>query len=293
MAATFTDSARHLLLHSRPFQLSVGVAVYFTLAALYSAVGDRPVPVQQAVTNPPNPATATEYGMPAAAPSPAPAADQTPVASAPLVAARSLDSIFIKVKDDDAAPAGKDVYRPWPIVIVHPAFSNGGKDIPADDVGQIPMTTNELSLALVKKAGLPLPGTFAWPGFELQGWLTARSAGRYALVATVETATAIWASPQDCLFEGTIDGKTAFRETGGAMSTGDNQRFRATLLGGMALDKGVYRLRLWTTCSAPDRYQPANPPTFRVSFDIKAPGDTGMRALREDDILHQDERSSP
>ena len=258
------DTARHLLLHNRLFQISFGFAVYFTLAALYSAVGNRPVPVRPA--------------------------DPAPAATAPLIAARSVDSIFIKVNGDDVAPAGKDVYRPWPIVIVHPAFSNGGKDIPADDVGQIPMTTNELSLAMVKKAGLPLPGTFAWPGFELQGWLAARSAGRYALVATVETATALLASPQDCLFEGTVDGKTAFRETGGAVSDGSNQRFRATLLGGVALSKGVYRLRLWVTCSAPDRYQPANPPTFRVSFDIKAPDDTGMRALREDDILHPDRK---
>jgi hypothetical protein len=168
------------------------------------------------------------------------------------------------------------------VAIIHaaPATPVAAHEIPADSVGGFIYTGGPLQLADLTDRGVRYAGLV---GVEWQGWLRAKEAGRYELDVDGSTVSANNLTNSTCVFAGWLEDRAIGVQE--ATPRSDLARPAAfSLILGAELQPGLYKLRLWATCT----------PTLgvrnqRISIALleKTPSDLNLRAVTGEDLLHK------
>ncbi len=174
-----------------------------------------------------------------------------------------------------------DVLAPGALAIVHaaPTTALAAREIPADSVGGFVYTGGSLQLADLKDRGVRYTGL---TGVEWQGWLRATEAGRYELDLDGNSLSPNTTNSATCLFTGWLEDRSIGLQQATA-NAGPAEPAPFSLILGAELQPGLYKLRLWATCSA------QWVPRLRVSVALfeKTPADLNLRAVTADDLAHK------
>ena len=168
------------------------------------------------------------------------------------------------------------------LAIIHaaPATAGAAREIPPDSVGGFIYTGGPLQLADLADHGVRYAGLV---GVEWQGWLRAKEAGRYELDVDGSTVSANNLTNSTCVFAGWLEDRAIGVQE--ATPRSDLARPAAfSLILGAELQPGLYKLRLWATCT----------PTLgvhnqRISIALleKTPSDLNLRAVTGEDLVHK------
>ncbi len=181
-----------------------------------------------------------------------------------------------------ASPSTPDVLAAGALAIIHaaPATALAAREIPADSVGGFVYTGGSLQLADLKDHGVRYTGL---TGVEWQGWLRAKESGRYELDLdgnSVSPSNAM--NTATCLFTGWLEDRSiGLQEVTAHAGPAEAAPFSLVL--GAELQPGLYKLRLWATCSS------QWVPRLRVSVALfeKTPADLNLRPVTADDLAHR------
>ena len=182
-----------------------------------------------------------------------------------------------------SAPASPpDVLAAGALAIIHPApaTTSAAREIPADSVGGFVYTGGSLQLADLKDHGVHYTGL---TGVEWQGWLRAKEAGRYELDLDGNSVSAPNAvNTTTCLFTGWLEDRSIGLQQA-TVNAAPAEGAPFSLILGAELQPGLYKLRLWATCSSPWA------PRLRVSVALfeKTPADLNLRPVTADDLAHR------
>ena len=168
------------------------------------------------------------------------------------------------------------------LAIIHaaPDTPTAAQEIPPDSVGGFIYTGGPLQLADLTDHGVRYAGL---TGVEWQGWLRAREAGRYQLDVDGSTV-----SPNDftfstCIFAGWLEDRSiGMQEAKPRANVSQPAAF--SLILGAELQPGLYKLRLWATCTPTPSLR-----NQRVSLALleKAPSDLNLRPITGEDLAHK------
>ena len=168
------------------------------------------------------------------------------------------------------------------LAIIHaaPDTPAAAHEIPPDSVGGFIYTGGPLQLADLTDHGVRYAGL---TGVEWQGWLRAREAGRYQLDVDGSTV-----SPNDftfstCIFAGWLEDRSiGMQEAKPRANVSQPAAF--SLILGAELQPGLYKLRLWATCTPTPSLR-----NQRVSIALleKAPSDLNLRPITGEDLAHK------
>jgi hypothetical protein len=168
------------------------------------------------------------------------------------------------------------------LAIIHaaPATAAAAHEIPPDSVGGFVYTGGPLQLADLADHGIRYAGLV---GVEWQGWLRAKETGRYELEVDGSTVSANNYTNSTCVFAGWLEDRAiGVQEANPRSNVAQPTTF--SLILGAELQPGLYKLRLWATCT----------PTLavrnqRISVALleKAPSDLNLRAVTGDDLAHR------
>lgn len=179
-----------------------------------------------------------------------------------------------------ASVAASDSYKPGALAVVRPAPHNeqGLGEVPADAVGGFVYTGGPVPLSDIHDRGVRYTGPV---GIELQGWLRAREAGRYQIGAdlTAHFALGAFIAPV-CRLQAWLEGRSLDQATTRVASPG-KQDAGASLVLGAELQPGLYRLRVWIACTAPQGV------TVTAEPLLKAPSELNLRPVVGEDLLHR------
>lgn len=184
------------------------------------------------------------------------------------------------INSNTASAAPSEVYKPGALAVVRIAPTEVSKlrDIPADSVGSFIYNGGTLPFSEINKRGVRYTGSVS---IELQGWFRAREAGRYQLGTELiarETNTSY--EIPNCIFQAWLEDRSLGEQVikvSRFVTTGPN----VTPILGVELQPGLYRLRIWTACTLPQRI------TATSEIVLKAPSDQNLRPLARDDIVHR------
>ena len=180
-----------------------------------------------------------------------------------------------------SAPASApDVLAAGALAIIHAAPAAAiAREIPADSVGGFVYTGGSLQLADLKDHGVHYTGL---TGVEWQGWLRAKETGRYELELDGNTVNPNTSNFATCLFTGWLEDRSIGLQQATA-NAGPAEAAPFSLILGAELQPGLYKLRLWATCSA--QWEPR----LRVSVALfmKTPADLNLRPVTADDLAHR------
>ena len=178
--------------------------------------------------------------------------------------------------------SGPETLAGGALAIIHaaPDTPTAAQEIPPDSVGGFIYTGGPLQLADLTDHGVRYAGL---TGVEWQGWLRAREAGRYEL--NVDGSTV---SPNDftfstCIFAGWLEDRSiGMQEAKPRANVSQPAGF--SLILGAELQPGLYKLRLWATCTPTPSLR-----NQRVSIALleKAPSDLNLRAVTGEDLAHK------
>jgi hypothetical protein len=167
------------------------------------------------------------------------------------------------------------------LAIIHaaPGTALAAREIPADSVGGFVYTGGSLQLADLKDRGVRYTGL---TGVEWQGWLRAKEAGRYELDLDGNAVSPNTVNTATCLFTGWLEDRSIGLQQA-TVNTGPAEAAPFSLILGAELQPGLYKLRLWATCSAPwVRNLRAS-----VALFEKTPADLNLRPVTADDLAHR------
>ena len=120
-------------------------------------------------------------------------------------------------------------------------------------------------------------------GVEWQGWLRAREAGRYQLDVDGSTVSANDFTFSTCIFAGWLEDRSiGMQEAKPRANVSQPAAF--SLILGAELQPGLYKLRLWATCTPTPSLR-----NQRVSIALleKAPSDLNLRPITGEDLAHK------
>ena len=166
------------------------------------------------------------------------------------------------------------------VAIFHPAPKTdiAAHTIPADSVGGFIYTGGAIHLADLADRGIHYIGL---TGVEWQGWLRATETGRYELELDGSTV-----APGDfdipvCIFSGWLEDRSIGTQQV-TPRAGPGRPASFSLILGSVLQPGLYKLRLWATCTP---YVPSQ----QVSVELfeKIPSGLNMRPITGEDIVHK------
>ena len=200
-----------------------------------------------------------------AATSPAASANGLPPSSAP----------------DTAPTTSVAAYKPGAIAIVHaaPPDRNALSNIPTDSVGGFVYEGGAIAFSDIRSRGVRYAGSV---GVELQGWLKAQEAGRYQIGTDLTAHFNIGAViAPTCFLQAWLEGHSLDQQSVLVSSPG-KQDATASLVLGAELQPGIYRLRVWTTCTAPPGV------TATSELLAKTPSQLNLRPVTGDDLLHRE-----
>ena len=193
----------------------------------------------------------------------------------------------VAASPDTASPApAPETMAAGAVAIFHPAPKTAlaAHSIPANSVGGLVYTGGTIHLADLKDRGIHYTGL---TGVEWQGWLRTTETGRYELELDGSVVGGGDFANPVCIFSGWIEDRSigtqeAFPRAGPA------QPAPFSLILGAVLQPGLYKLRLWATCTP---YIPSQ----QVSVELmeKAPSDLNMRPISGEDIVHKQSGNHP
>jgi hypothetical protein len=164
------------------------------------------------------------------------------------------------------------------IVRAAPATPVAAHEIPPDSVGGFIYTGGQLQLADLADHGVRYTGL---AGIEWQGWLRAKEAGRYQLALDGNTVSPNNFTNPTCVFAGWLEDRAIGIQdaTPGSLVA---RPAAFSLVLGAELQPGLYKLRLWATCTPSVRNQ-------RVSVALleKTPSDLNLRPVTGEDLTHR------
>jgi hypothetical protein len=168
------------------------------------------------------------------------------------------------------------------LAIIHaaPATAAAAHEIPPDSVGGFVYTGGPLQLADMADHGVRYAGLV---GVEWQGWLHARETGRYELDVDGSTVSANNFTNSTCVFAGWLEDRAiGVQEATPRSNIAQPAAF--SLILGAELQPGLYKLRLWATCTPTPGVR-----NQRISIALleKTPSDLNLRAVTGEDLAHK------
>ena len=168
------------------------------------------------------------------------------------------------------------------LAIIHaaPGTPAAAQEIPPDGVGGFIYTGGPLQLADLTDHGVRYTGL---TGIEWQGWLRAREAGRYQLDVDGSTLSPNNYTLSTCVFAGWLEDRSiGVQEAKPRANLSQPAAF--SLILGAELQPGLYKLRLWATCTRTPSVRDQ-----RVSLALleKAPSDLNLRPVTGEDFAHK------
>ena len=152
--------------------------------------------------------------------------------------------------------------------------------MPPDSVGGFVYEGGPIALTDIRTRGVRYAGP---AGVEIQGWLKAKEAGRYQLGTdlTARFANGAMIAPT-CFLQAWLEGRSLDGRSV-LVSHPGSQEAAASLVLGAELQPGLYRLRVWTACTAPQGV------SFTSELLLKAPSELNLRPVTGSDLLHREE----
>ena len=172
-------------------------------------------------------------------------------------------------------------YKPGVLAVAHPTPKdvNSLSEVPADDVGGFVYAGGPIALTDIRIRGVRYAGPV---GAEIQGWLRAKQAGRYEIGTDLDVhfRSGFYFTPT-CFLQAWLEGRSLDgRSILVSRPVSDNAN--ASLVLGAELQPGLYRLRVWTACTAPPGV------TITSELLLKAPSELNLRPVTGDDLLHKE-----
>jgi len=182
-----------------------------------------------------------------------------------------------------AAPAASPgVYKPGALAVARPAPKdvNSLSEVPPDTVGGFAYEGGPIALTDIRTRGVRYAGP---AGAEIQGWLKVKEAGRYQLGTDLTARFAIDALiAPTCFLQAWLEGRSLDQRSV-LVARPANREASASLVLGAELQPGIYRLRVWTACTAPQGV------TTTSELLLKAPSEMNLRPVTVSDLLHREE----
>jgi len=180
-----------------------------------------------------------------------------------------------------ASAAAPEAYKPGALAVAHavPRDANGLADIPPDSVGGFIYDGGPIAFTDIRTRGVRYAGP---AGVEFQGWLRAKEAGRYQIGTdlTARFANGAMIAPT-CFLQAWLEGRSLDQRTALVTHPG-NLEATASLVLGAELQPGLYRLRVWSVCTAPQGV------TTTSELLLKAPSELNFRPITGNDLLHRE-----
>ena len=118
---------------------------------------------------------------------------------------------------------------------------------------------------------------------EIQGWLRAKEAGRYEIGTDLNAHFGFGGMvTPTCFLQAWLEGHSLDQRSIPVSHPGSNDA-NASLVLGADLQPGLYRLRVWTACTAPQHV------TTTSELLLKAPSELNLRPVTGSDLLHREE----
>lgn len=175
--------------------------------------------------------------------------------------------------------------KPGAVVTVRPA-PKAPAAIPEDSVGEFVITKEDrLYVGDASKHGLR--GYHGTVSFELAGLLVAKDKGRYQVGFEGEAPKdgANWVS--DCSLRMWVE-DAPLPPVHAPFDSRYEQSRRFSLLSGIDLEPGVYRLRAWVGCVDNSKEVSTRRKELGLVPLFMAPADKGLRVLKADDLMHRE-----
>ena len=180
-----------------------------------------------------------------------------------------------------APAAPPEAYKPGALAVARaaPRDVNGLSDIPPDSVGGFVYDGGPVALTDVRTRGVRYAGP---AGVEFQGWLRAKEAGRYQVGTDLTARFAVGATvAPTCFLQAWLEGRSLDQRTALVARPGSLEA-NASLVLGAELQPGLYRLRVWSVCTAPQGV------TTTSELLLKAPSELNLRPVTGNDLLHRE-----
>ena len=177
--------------------------------------------------------------------------------------------------------ASQEAYKPGVLAVTRaaPRDANGLADIPPDSVGGFVYEGGPMPFTDIRTRGVRFAGPV---GVDLQGWLRAKEAGRYELGTDLTARFGLGAgTPPTCFLQAWLEGRSLDQRSV-LVSHPGSQEATASLVLGAELQPGLYKLRVWTVCTAP----PGVATTSELL--LKAPSELNLRPVNGNDLLHRE-----
>ena len=182
-----------------------------------------------------------------------------------------------------AAPAASPAaYKPGALAVAHiaPKDINSLSEIPPDSVGGFVYEGGPIPFTDIRTRGVRYAGPV---GVEIQGWLKAKEAGRYEIGTDLSAHFAIGSViAPTCYLQAWLEGRSLDQRSI-LVSHPGSQQAEASLVLGAELQPGLYRLRVWTACTAPQGVATTS------ELLLKAPSELNLRPVTGSDLLHREE----
>ncbi len=182
---------------------------------------------------------------------------------------------------NEAPAAAAQAYKPGALVIAHaaPKDVNSLSEVPADSVGGFVYEGGPIAFTDIRTRGVRYAGPV---GAEIQGWLKAKEAGRYELGTDLTAHFKVGAViAPTCFLQAWLEDRSLDQRST-LVSHPGSQQAEASLVLGAELQPGIYRLRVWTACTAP---QDVNTTSELL---LKAPSELNLRPVTGSDLLHRE-----
>ena len=160
-----------------------------------------------------------------------------------------------------------------------PRDVNALPEVPPDSVGGFVYEGGPMPFTDIRTRGVRYAGPV---GVELQGWLRAKEAGRYQVGAdfTIRFTTGS-GTPPTCYLQAWLESRSLDGRSTPVARPGSNEA-TASLVLGAELQPGLYRLRAWVACTAPQGVATS------AELLLKAPSELNLRPVTGNDLLHRE-----
>jgi len=173
-------------------------------------------------------------------------------------------------------------YKPGALAIVHaaPKDINSLSEVPPDSVGGFIYEGGPIAFTDIRTRGVRHAGAAA---VEIQDWFKAKEAGRYELGTDLTAHFSIGSViAPTCFLQAWLEGRSLDQRSA-LVSHPGSQQAEASLVLGAELQPGIYRLRVWTACTA------AQGVNTTSELLLKAPSELNLRPVTGTDLLHREE----
>ena len=172
-------------------------------------------------------------------------------------------------------------YKPGAVPLVRqaPNYPRDLQIVPTDSVGSFIYSGGAVALNDLRSKGVRFTGL---AGIELQGWLKVAATGRTQIAVEYRANGVNAVGTSDCIANAWLEGRSIGSQTDEMALPASPEKILDLNLGA-DLQPGLYRLRLWATCTL------ARDLRLSAELLIKSPSDMNLRPVADNELLHQSE----